>query len=1190
MFRISKTPTKRASGTTHWESRQGNLTDGMKAAFLYVLLLSLSAPALNGQQQTAELTGQVTDSSGAAIPGATITVTNSVRGLRIITKASPTGEYVVPLLPPADGYQIEVKKQGFKSVARPGLTLEVAQVATLNFTLQPGSVTENVVVTGAPPLLDSQTSSTGEVITGRSIVNLPLNGRSSFRLVQLTPGAVFTGQAYGQFGDVPVNTNQDSNFSINGGSRKGNEILVDGVPAGAGFYNSITAIPSVDDMEEFKVQSNNLPAEYGRFSGGVINIETKSGTNEFHGVLFEFLRNSAFDANDYIDKGAGVAIPALKMNQYGFAVGGPVILPKIYKGRNRTFFFVDYQGTKRIQGASFLGTVPTDLQKQGDFSQTYNSKGQLVTIYNPFSTQPDPAHPGQYIRTAFANNKIPSTMFDPVAQKILAYYPEPNVTGLQYTNADNYISNAPLTISQDNGSARIDKNVTDNYHFFGRVGWTYTNLTQPNTFGNVSSGGNGAVGSTVWHNWSSAFDNTITISPTTLLTINYGFARWFQSRKTLSFGFDNTTLGFPSSFVSQLRIPTFPNVTVAGGYSPMGGNSYLVNGNDTHSLITSLTKLAGAHTLMAGTDVQLHRINLFNVGSPSGTFAFAIAGTQGPNPNTASATAGNALASMLLGFGNSGSVPIGSSNAMEDWYTAGYIQDDYRVMSNLTLNLGLRYEEESPYTDRHNELNYFNSSIASPAANSQFPNLTGGLSFAGTNGNSGQVYQWNTRQFGPRFGFSYTPIANTAVRGGYSLAYAALEMTDSTTGTSPNGGYSSATSWTTTTNGGLTPFNVLSNPYPQGLVQPSGNTLGASTLLGQALTVWTHAPKTPEIEQWNFGVQRQLPSAMLVDLSYVGSHGLHLTSDFNPDQLNPNYLSMGTALQNKVANPFAPFVSVGALAQSTVAESQLLLPYPQFTGITEVNRTWGSSEYNSMQLKVTKRTTHGISFLAIYTFSKLISNVSPAESPVDGTNPTTQNYYNLAAERSVSEMNVPESMIANAVVQLPFGPGMRFLSGTRGVTAKLIEGWQASGILSEQTGFPLVMSATIAGSNGNRPNVVPGVNPALPTSRPLAQKVKEWFNTAAFSQPDPFTYGNAPRVESAVHGPDLHNLDFSLVKETHFLERYNMEFRADAFNLTNTPHFDVPNTAYANANFGVLNSMLSSPPPREYQFALRFSF
>lgn len=243
-----------------------------------------------------------------------------------------------------------------------------------------------------------------------------------------------------------------------------------------------------------------------------------------------------------------------------------------------------------------------------------------------------------------------------------------------------------------------------------------------------------------------------------------------------------------------------------------------------------------------------------------------------------------------------------------------------------------------------------------------------------------------------------------------------------------------------------------------------------------------------------------------------------------------------------------------------------------------------------MQLKVTKRTTHGISFLAVYTFAKLMSNVSPAEAPVGGTNPTTQNYYDLAAERSVSEMNVPQSLIANAVVQLPFGPGMALLSGVHGLAAKLIGGWQASGILSEQTGFPLVMSATVAGSDGNRPNVVPGVNPALSTSRPLAEKVQDWFNTAAFSQPTQFTYGNAPRVESAVHGPDLHNLDFSMVKHTHFLERYDVEFRADAFNLTNTPHFDVPNTAYANADFGVLNAMLSSPPPREIQFALKFSF
>lgn len=1190
MLQASKAPTKRVSGVSRTPLRNAiTFTPGTKGAFLCALILGLLLPALYGQQQTAELTGQVTDSSGAVIAGATVTVTNAARGIKIVSRTSATGEYVVPLLPPAEGYQIAVEKQGFKSAMRPGLTLQVAQVATVNIALQPGSVVENVVVTGAPPLLDSQTSSTGEVIPGRTIVNLPLNGRSSFRLVQLTPGVVFTGQAYGQFGDVPVNTNQDSNFSINGGSRKGNDILIDGVPAGAGFFNSITAIPNVDDTQEFKVQTDNLPAEYGRFSGGVINITTKAGTNDLHGTLFEFLRNSALDANDYFDKGAGVAIPPLRMNQYGLAVGGPVVLPKIYNGKNRTFFFVDYQGTRRVQGTTFIGTVPTDLQRQGDFSQTFDAKGDLVTIYNPFSTQPDPNHPGQYIRTAFPNNKIPASMMDPVAKNIIKYYPEPNKKGAQYTNALNYLSNAPLTVLQNNGSVRIDKNVTDRYHFFGRVGWSYTQLTQPNTFGNVASGGNAAVGTTSWHNWAAAFDNTITISPTTLLTINYGFARWYQARKTLSYGFDNSTLGFPASFVSLIRVPTFPNVTVAG-YSPMAGNSYLLNGNDTHSLLSSLTKIAGPHTLTIGTDIRLHRINFFNVNSPSGTFAFAIAGTQGPNPNVANIADGNAFASLLLGFGNSGSMPIGSGVALEDWYTAAYIQDDYRVRSNLTLNMGLRYEEESPYTDRHNDLNYFDPSVASPAANSQFPNLTGGLSFAGVNGNSSQVYRWNRLQFGPRFGFSYTPIANTVVRGGFGLVFAPLEISDNTIGTVPNEGYSSSTTWTRSIDGGLTPFNLLSNPYPQGLVQPTGNSLGAGTLLGQALTVWTRLPQTPQVEQWNFGVQRQLPSSILVDLTYVGTHGLHLTSTFNPNQLNPSYLSMGTALQAKVPNPFAPFVTVGALAQPTVARSQLLLPFPQFTGIAESNRTWGGSDYNSMQLKVNKRTTHGVSFLAVYSFSKLISNVSPPESPVDGTNPTPQNYYNLAAERSISEMNVPQSLIVNAVVQLPFGPGMSLFTGAHGLTAKLIGGWQVSGTLIEQTGFPLVMAASIAGSGGNRPNVVAGVNPALSTSRPLPVKVKEWFNTAAFSQPAPFTYGDAPRVESAVHGPDLHNLDFSAMKETQFHDRFGVQFRADIFNLTNTPHFDVPNTTIADPTFGHLTSLLSSPPPREVQFALRLTF
>jgi hypothetical protein len=1162
---------------------------GAKTAFFLASSLALLTSLLCAQQQTAQVTGQITDSSGAVIPEAMVTITNAARGIKVVVMSNATGNYVVPLLPPADGYQLMVSKAGFAAETRTGITLQVAQVAKIDFVLTVGSTSQDVIVTGAPPLLDAETSSIGQVIPARTVTNLPLNGRSSFRLIQLTPGVTFNQAAYGQFGDVPVNSVFDTDFSINGGQSQSNEILIDGVPSTVGFFNQITTIPSVDDTEEFKVESDNLSAEYGRFAGGVINVTTKSGTNDLHGTAFDFLRNSVLDANDYIDKSKGVGIPTFIMNQYGGVLGGPVVLPRLYHGKSRTFFFLDYQGTSRIQGSTFLSTVPTAAQRTGDFSQTYNSSGTLVTIYNPFSTAPNPSNPSQYIRTAFNGNMIPPGMIDPVAKNLLTYYPMPNTQGAQYTNANNFISDAPLRVGQNEGSARIDQNVNDHYHFFGRFGFSLTNLTQPNSFGNVATGGAGAVGTTEFHNWSFAFDNTITISPSLFVTVDYGWARWFQSRQTLSYGFNNATLGFPSQFVSLITIPMFPSVNVTS-YAATNGQSYLSNGNDSHSFLTSVTKILGRQTLIVGTDVRLHLINLFTVAASSGTFSFTQAQTQGPNPNTASSTAGNALASLLLGAGNSGSMPIGAGNEMRDWYTAGYIQDNIRLTSKLTVNAGLRYEEESPYTDRHNKLNYFSPTVASPAANPSFPNLEGGLVFADQSGTPSQVYVWNTNQFDPRVGFAYSLLRRTVVRGGFGMVYAPLELSNNAVGFAPNTGYSSSTSWNTSLNGGLNPYNLLSNPYPQGLVQPTGNSLGAGTSLGQSLSVWTQNPKTPRSYQWNFGIQQQLPSDILVEAAYVANRGLHLTHNFSADVLNPQYLSMGTALQAQVPNPFQPFVTVGSLSNAKVTEQQLLLPYPQFTGLTIENDTWGGSNYQSAQFKLNKRPTHGVSLLAVYTISKWLSNMTASDAPVGTTNNTAvQNWYDLAAEKSLSENDIPQSLILNVVGELPFGRGRRLLGTAPEVVNKLVGGWSASGILTEQKGFPLAMSAPVT-DGGDRPNWVSGVSPALSSSRPIAAKVAEWFNTAAFSLPPAFTFGDVPRTIGNVRSPGLHNLDFSLDKETQLMERLRMQFRADFFNLTNTPHFGLPDTSMSDLTFGQLNVLLPSPPPREVQFALKLLF
>ncbi len=816
----------------------------MQRAFLLVLFLTCLSLVASAQQQAASLTGLITDSSGAAVSGATVTISDDARAIKLTTMSNERGEYTFPQLSPGDNYEVSVSKTGFKETIQHRVILQVAQSAKIDLVIDVGNVTETVTVNSDPPQLDTQTSSMGQVITGQTVEDLPLNGRSTFRLIALTPGVTFSQSAYGQFGDVAVNTTWDTNFTINGGRAQSNEILIDGVPSSVGFFNQITTLPTVDDTQEFKVESNNLSAEFGRYAGGAINVTTKGGTNQIHGDVYEFLRNSFFDANDWFNKRAGNPRAPFRMNQFGGTLGGPLTLPHIYNGKDRTFFFFSYQGTRRTQGATFIGTVPTAAQRAGDFS------GISATIYNPYTTNPTTK-----ARAAFTGNIIPTSLLDPVALKMAAYYPLPN-TGPTGATTNNFLSNEPVKLSQDVYSLRIDQNVTQKYHVNGRYAYSRTPLTQPDYYHNVATSGTGAVGTTTFVNQSFSLNNIYQFSPSLLLNANYGFARWFQARQTRSYGFDNSQLGFPASLVSAITIPMFPAVNITG-YTGLANQSYLINGNDSHAVLINLKKILSRQALTIGVDGRMHRINFFNVNNSAGTYSFTNAQTQGPIATNA--TGGNAFASFMLGFGNSGNIPIGSGVAMQNFYGAVYVQDDLRLTNNLTLNLGVRYDGETPYTDRHNELNYFDPTVANPAANASFPNLKGGLIFANTGGTPRTVYTRQHNNVAPRVGFAYSPDPMTSVRGGFGLSYAPLEIANNAVGFSPSLGFASSTSWNTSLDGGFTPNNLLRNPFPQGLVQPTGSSLGTGTQLGQALTVWNHNPKTPYTMQWNFDRATPVP-------------------------------------------------------------------------------------------------------------------------------------------------------------------------------------------------------------------------------------------------------------------------------------------------------------------------------------------
>ena len=1156
---------------------------------LYVRLFALGlliAGSLCAQGTSAQIVGRIVDPSGGAVPAADVKVTNIDTGIVRAVQSAESGAYVFPLLSPGN-YRLTVVKDGFRPVSRTGITLVVDQVARIDVDLELGAMAQEIQVSTAAPLLEQETSALGQIVDSSKIQSMPLNGRSSFRLVQLTPGIIAGPSASGQFGDITVNTNQDTNFSINGGRQMSNEIHIDGVPSTTGQFNTITTIPSIEATQEFKVQSNNLSAEWGRFNGGVVNVSTKSGTNEIHGALYEYLRNDVFDANEFFNKNAGRPTPAFRMNQFGGAIGGPLSLGKLYSGKNRTFFFADYQGTRWRRGDTLRTAVPNSLQRNGDFSKTLNQAGQLVVVYDPTSTVANPAVAGQSIRTPFAGNILPANRLDPIARKLIDYYPQPNAPGDRFTDFNNYANNAGRSIDQNQLSGRIDHTVSSKYRVFGRVAHNRTILTQPDSYGNVATPDPGAVGTTPFRQTTVALDNAFTLSPTTILNLKYGLARWYQFRETRSYGFDLRTLGYPDSIVRQFQIPVFPAVNIEQ-YSPLGGQSYFNSGNDTHSLIGSLTKIVGKHTLKIGGESRLRRINFILIGGGSGTYTFNRAFTRGPNPLTFYDNSGQGVASFLLGTAASGSAPIISGMSLQNFYSGAYIQDDIRLTNNFTVNVGLRYETESPFTERYNSINYFDRDLPSPAKNSQFPDLRGGLVFASPDARN--VWQPDRLNFAPRLGFAWSVAPKTVLRWGAGIFFSPAETSNVATAFASNSGYSASTPFTGTVDGGLTPYRLLSNPFPDGLLQPTRNSLGASTFLGQGLNVWDSRQVMPETYQWNFDIQRELPGQILIDVAYAGSRGVHLAfRNRQMNELDPQYLSLGTALNQLVTNPFYGTINVGAFAQKTITRRQTLLPYPQYTGVNVINMTSANSNYHSIQMKVDKRFSNGFGVLLAYTVGKLITDANNMFSGVGGAsnNSTgTQNWYDLRAERGLSEMDVSQNVVVSFVAELPFGPGKALLGSSKGLVAAIVGGWQLNGISSYRSGYPLSIAATIPGG-GNRPNST-GRSAAITESRTRGEQLARWFDTSAFLQPASFTLGNVGRTLADVRGPSIINQDLSLIKNTKLSEKVKLQLRFEYFNVFNRPQFGLPNTALGSGTFGRVDSTVLLP--RVGQVAAKINF
>ncbi len=1140
-----------------------------------LLLLSLSGPVA-AQTITASLEGLVHDPTGAMIAGAQVTVVNTATNVETHLTTGDTGQFLALSLSPGT-YSIAIEAAGFKKVEESGIVLQVNQAARLEFKMELGATSEKVEVTGQAPLIDPSTSALGQVVDNRSISNLPLNERNSWSLVFLAPGVE------GSVGDKYNNVN----ISINGGRPGSAAILVDGTPSSTPLSNPIqgfTVLPSVDAVQEFKVQTDNYSAEFGRSGSGVINLIYKSGTNDLHGSAFEFLRNSDMDANDFFSNRNGIPLQSFKRSQFGGTAGGPVYLPRLYNGRDKTFFFFSYEGLRQTTPANLNATVPTALQRDGDFSQTLNASGGLINIYDPTTTTPSGSG---FVRQVFPGNAIPTSRFDPVSRNVMKYYPLPNEPGNLYTNANNYYVASTGSTVMDQFDVKMDENINAQNRFFVRFSHRNFDPQPPDYFPaeiRVAQGNTNTVDK--FNN--AALEYTYNPSATLLFSLHYGLARTAEHTIPRSLGFDPVQLGMPS-YMDQANDIMFPQFSPAGYRALGNGGASQVQSNAwyTHSVELNNMKVFSKHLLKFGFDGRLSYVNVLNPGkNPDGGFSFPKSFTQGPNPNKASNTAGDGFAAFLLGVGN-GSLALNSKDAATTSpYYAWYVADDWKVTKRLTLNIGLRYALDVPFSERYNRANLFDPTIASPLAGpAGLPGLQGGLLFLGTGGQSSQSFATDLRNWDPRFGFAYQLSGTTVVRGGFGIFHAPSYR--EAAATFGSAGFSSTTSFVSAADG-ITPTDYLRNPFPQGLVPTPGNAAGLLTAIGTDIDAQLRGDDTvPYSENWSLNLQHQFPGSVLVEAGYVGMHALHLNfASYPMDSLRPEQLTLGTQLQQMVPNPFYGLITIGPMSAATVPYGSLVAPFPQFTSVSLDYPSGAESIYHSFQLKAEKRLSSGLSFLVSYTAQKLIDNASIIKNV--GSDAAIQNIYDLRSERSVSANDISQMLVISYVYELPFGRGRRLGGNWNRAVDGFLGGWQVNGITTFQTGLPLVMTTQNTSHAGNdtlRPN---NDGQSAKLGGPVESRLNEYFDTSVFSQPAPFTLGNTGRTLPDVRGPGTRNFDFSLFKNFELRERLSVQLRGEAFNVMNTVRFADPNQNLSNVQFGIISSQANDP--RQLQLALKLLF
>ena len=1166
-------------------------------------LFLISSPKAISQTFYGSIVGTVSDSTGAIIPGASVTLTNLGTSDKRTMVSTDSGSYRFVNLVPGK-YRVEVEQSGFKRFSREPVVVEVESTVRIDVALEVGELSQTVEVQGeVTPLLQSDTSSLGQVVEARKVTEMPLNGRNPLALVALVPGVVPQGSKQDSSTGNPTGTNIFAwgNFQIGGGQANQSATYIDGGSVHVNYLNLLALVPTQDAIQEFKVQTNNLGPEFGRFAGGVINLTTKSGTNTFHGSAYEFLRSKVLNANDFFNNASGISRPPFTQNQFGANAGGRIM-------RDKLFWFGSYEGYRQRRGQSYLLTVPIPAFRSGDFSDLRDASGNLIPIYDPLTTcgrlgNPACARDAQgneiITRQQFPGNIVPAQRLDPTAKILANFWAPPNLPGQPFTHINNFATNASVGGDNDQSNVRLDYNASDKQRIFGRyTHWTNLSLAiDPYKTGICQDRCEETFTTQQF-----VFGDTYSFSPTTILDVRLNYLRFHYDRAPKSLGIDLTTFGLPATLNSQVAWKHIPTV-VPQGFDAIWGTEGTGSGifarNDNYGFMPSLTQIKGRHTLKLGGEIRRLTHNYAQSNIPSGRFNFNNLITSA-NPFSPGSS-GSGFASFVLGYGTDGNVVTPSFTAAQQIYRALYLGDTFQVSKKVTLNLGVRYDLQGPWSERFDRIDILLPTAENPLAGPTGLPLRGRLGLVkSSDWESRNPVDMSKKMFNPRFGFAYRLGDKTVVRGGYGLFWL---PSDVKWNDSPNNNIINtiSTPWVATLDGGLTPFDRLSNPFPTGIVQPPGrNPSFQQTLLGKGISAVVTSSPYSYAQQWNFNIQRELPDGTLIDAAYAGSRGVHLPAHTqNLNQLPDQYLSLGAALQDQVPNPFSGLITSGTLAAPTVARGQLLRPFPQYTGVAIDEVTNRNSIYHSLQVKLEKRLRGGGTILASYTVAKLISDTDTLTGWLEASSSTgwgDSNSNNLRAERSLVGFDVPQRFVLSYVLDLPFGKGQKYGNGASGVGGKLISGWGINGITTFQSGFPLFLGAPdLSNSFGGFSRPVNNGQSAKKTG-PAQGRLNEWFDTSVFSEAAPFTFGNVSRTLPDVRTHGINNWDLAIFKNTKFgpEERFGVQFRTEFFNLANRTQFGYPNQSCcrppfgSNTSFGVVSSQANFP--RLVQFALRFSF